>query len=205
LLLFLATAPFCCSLNLNEKETMSELGNSTTIDEAIATCDTQIVEHRRRASHILQALWFGFLILFAGAVAFSLILYRPQMGASVPDEKAISALLSSPLVLAILAIFIVVFGVLMSVYRFHLNEVAKAEHYKLGFMRIRIAAHNTALGYKTEVRAALTDQAFGFQPATLLFKSKSVESPLPGHPTSDAVALILDKILAKFDLVEKKK
>jgi hypothetical protein len=60
-------------------------------------------------------------------------------------------------------------------------------------------------GYQSEVRQALTDQAFNHTTQNGIFKTKLVESPLPGHPTSDFAALLLDKILARFDIVEKKK
>ena len=91
----------------------------------------------------------------------------------------------------------------MSVYRFQLNEVAKAEHNKIGFLRIRIAAHNASAGYQTEVRQSLTEQAF-LAGANTGSKAKLVESALPGHPTADITAAVLDKVLQRFDLVEKK-
>jgi len=94
----------------------------------------------------------------------------------------------------------------MSLYRFHLGEVSKAEHYKVGFLRVRIAANNTSEGFLSEVRSALTDHAFVFQPTGGIFgRSKKVESPMPGHPTSDFSALVLEKILDAIDIrVERK-
>lgn len=182
---------------------MDESKETTSVDIAIAACDAQIANHRQSASNVLRMLGTGTATLVICVVAFGIFLFQPL--ARLSEDKAVSALFSSPFIFAILAIFTIVFGVLMSVYRFHLNEIAKAEHYKIGFLRIRIAAHNAAHGYQSEVRIALTDSAFTYAPQTGLFKAKSVESPLPGHPTSDVAALMLDRILARFDLVDKKK
>ena len=106
---------------------------------------------------------------------------------------------------AIVGVFIVVFGVLMAVYRFHLNEIAKAEHNKIGFMRIRVAANKYKReGFHTEVRQSLTDRAFDYTSSTLLGgKGKKVESPLPGHPTSDISAMVLNKLLEGLEVRKK--
>lgn len=143
------------------------------------------------------------LAVVMGLVGFGYMLFRPFIGLS--EQTAVSTLFSNSVIFALLAIFAIVFGVLMAVYRFHLHEISKAEHYKIGFMRIRIAANNTSPGFLSEVRLALTDQVFSFQPSSSgLVKGKHVESPLPGHPTSDISAMVLDKLLDKFELVEKK-
>ncbi|MCD1597027.1 hypothetical protein [Rheinheimera aquimaris] len=99
-------------------------------------------------------------------------------------------------------LFVVVFGVMMAVYRFHLNEISRSEQLKVGFMRIRIAANNhDNQGFSTEVRMALTDNAFTFQTG----KEKKVESPLPGHPSSDLGALLVNKLLESVDFKVTKK
>jgi hypothetical protein len=99
-------------------------------------------------------------------------------------------------------VFIVVFGVMMAIYRFHLNEISRSEQLKVGFMRIRIAANNFEnKGFSTEVRMALTDNAFTFQTG----KEKKVESPLPGHPSSDLGALLVNKLLDSVDFKVTKK
>lgn len=173
----------------------------TTIDDAIATCDDQIASHRNSGTRILGVLVGATGVLVLAITVFGWLLFQPL--ARLSEDKAISALFSGPFIYAILAIFTIVFGVLMAIYRFHLSEIAKAEHNKIGFLRIRIAAHNSSQGYQTEVRQSLTDQAFS-PGAGAQLKAKVVESPLPGHPTSDVSALVLDKILHRFDLVEKK-
>ncbi|CAA0099763.1 Uncharacterised protein [Halioglobus japonicus] len=99
-------------------------------------------------------------------------------------------------------LFVVVFGVMMAIYRFHLNEISRSEQLKVGFMRIRIAANNhDNQGFSTEVRMALTDNAFTLQTG----KEKKVESPLPGHPSSDLGALLVNKLLESVDFKVTKK
>jgi len=105
----------------------------------------------------------------------------------------------------LVGVLIMVFAISMSIYRFHLNEIARAEHYKVGFMRIRVAANNyDKEGFHTEVREALTDKAFDFSTSSF-FSSKKVESPIPGHPTSDLSAKILNKLLESIEVGVKKK
>ncbi|MDD2700288.1 MAG: hypothetical protein PHH36_03525 [Sideroxydans sp.] len=127
----------------------------------------------------------------------------PATSVEIP---VLSAQLSNSVLWGVFAIFVIIFSVVMSIYRFHLNEISKAEHYKLGFMRIRIAASNSKPTYQSEVRISLTDHAFAYEkPSHGLFKNKHIESPLPGHPTSDLATHLLDKMLDKFELVERKK
>jgi hypothetical protein len=180
---------------------VADPSSKTTIDEAIATCDVQITQHRKSGSATLLALAGATLLLVLAVCTFGWLLFQPL--ARLPEEKAISALFSGPFIYAVLAIFAIIFGVLMAIYRFHLTEIAKAEHNKIGFLRVRIAAHNSSPGYQTEVRQALVDGAFSAG-SGLGQKTKVVESPIPGHPTSDVAAAVLDQVLRRFDLVEKK-
>lgn len=199
----------------------------STTDKAIQECDGMISAHRRASSRIIAIGATLFLMLiFIGVLIVQGVNILAQRSVALEatealylkpaanDQKqrasseitAISTQLSSSILWGAFAIFIIVFSVLISIYRFHLNEISKAEHYKLGFMRIRIAASNSGTEYQTEVRKALTDSAFAYEkPAHGLFKNKHVESPLPGHPTSDVATHLLDKILDKFELVQRKK
>ena len=94
---------------------------------------------------------------------------------------------------------------MMSIYRFHLLEGAKAEHAKLGFLRIRIAANNTSPGFQSEVREALTKGAFDYQQSGgFLAKKGKIESPLPGHPTSDLTTAFINKLLDNISITIKK-
>ena len=102
-------------------------------------------------------------------------------------------------VFAILSAFTVVFGVSMSVYRFHLNEISKTEHYKIGFIRIRIAAESKRKGYQSEVRSALTDRPFDPPARAGLVSRNVVSNPMPGNPSTDALTSVLNKILERID------
>lgn len=175
-----------------------------SIDQAISTCDNYIKEHRTASRNLL------FLLILLLGTLYSSITYWLIDGANYhPSAGGIVASTNTEtqtVIYAVVVIFTIIFGVVMSLYRFHLNEISKAEHYKIGFIRIRIAANNNSPGFQSEVRQTLTEQVFSFQPASSgFFKSKNVESPLPGHPTSDIATLIIDKLLDKFELVEKKK
>jgi hypothetical protein len=173
-----------------------------SIDRAILTCDSYIDEHRRNSNRMLMLLVQIGVVVLSGLIGFVYIFYRQLFGAI--DQTAASSPFLNTIIFSLLAIFVLVFGVLMSVYRFHLNEISKAEHYKIGFMRIRIAANNNTDGFQSEVRQSLTERAFAFHSPSGIFKGKNVESPLPGHPTSDVAAVILDKLLDKIELIEKK-
>lgn len=112
-------------------------------------------------------------------------------------------LISKELMLGFVGLSVLIFSVFTGMYRFHQKEIAKNEHHKLGFTRIRIAANNADReGFKDEVRTALTLNAFSV-PADSLFgnKEKTVESPVPGHPTSDLAAGIVNKLLEQVEIV----
>jgi hypothetical protein len=102
-------------------------------------------------------------------------------------------------------IFIIAFSVLTSFYRFHQKEVSKYEHYLIGFHRIRIAANNSSNKFEDEVRTSLTRDAFVYETHAGLFtKNKKVESPIPGHPTSDLATYMVNKIFDSIEIREKK-
>jgi hypothetical protein len=103
------------------------------------------------------------------------------------------------------AIFILIFGVFTSLYRFHLKEISKHEHYLIGFQRIRIAGVNSSTKYDDEVKISLTKNAFYYESEGKAKQSdKSIESPIQGHPASDIATNLLNKILEKFEFKPKK-
>ena len=116
-------------------------------------------------------------------------------------------LISQELMLGVVTLSILVIGVFTSLYRFHQKEIAKNEHYKLGFLRIRIAATNNEHdGFKDDVRSSLTLNAFTI-PSDGLFdrKDKKIDSPVPGHPTSDITTGLVNKLLESVDVVFRPK
>lgn len=125
----------------------------------------------------------------------------PSLESPYPEIHKSSVQSVDILYYILFGIFVIIFGVMMAVYRFHLAEIAKAEHYKIGFMRIRIAANNIEKGFLTEVRLALTDSAFdNGKVLSATGRTKKLESPLPGHPTSDVGTAILNKLLDQVEV-----
>ena len=123
------------------------------------------------------------------------------------DKYTPAPLISKELMIGFVGLSVLIISVFTGMYRFHQKEITKNEHHKLGFMRIRIAANNADReGFKDEVRAALTLNAFSV-PSDSLFgkKEKEIESPLPGHPTSDLATGMVNKLLEQVDVVLKPK
>jgi len=118
-----------------------------------------------------------------------------------PKER----LLDSSLQYILYGIFVLIFSVLISLYRFHLKEVQRYEHFLFGLLRIRIAANNSDLGFGDEVRTALVKDAFSLADNSIFKKDKKIESPIQGHPTSDITTLILNKIIETVDITAKPK
>lgn len=101
------------------------------------------------------------------------------------------------------AFLVVILGIIASTYRIHLREISKNEQYKLAFLRIRIAANNaTTPGFDGEVRTALTRNPFDVYPEDLSFsRRRKMESPIPGHPTTELATSILNRILDEVEIV----
>jgi hypothetical protein len=103
----------------------------------------------------------------------------------------------------IYGIFVLVFGVLTSFYRFHVKEAAKYEHFVIGFHRISIAGTYSTTKFDDEVKASLARDAFLADQK--MSKQSKVESPIPGHPTSDIGTALANKLLEGFDVLAKPK
>lgn len=93
------------------------------------------------------------------------------------------------------AVFILLIGIVTSFYRFHLKEVSKNEQYRIGFQRIRIAGNNSSTKYDDYVKYYLSKDAFlfGNKPS-----KEMIESPLPGHPSSDIATFGINKIVEEI-------
>lgn len=101
----------------------------------------------------------------------------------------------------IYGIFILIFGVISSFYRFHLKEISKQEHYLIGFHRVRVAGNNSKTKYDDEVKISLTRNAFEFN----IGKNEKISNPMPGNPSSDIAITLLNKVMDKLEFKEKKK
>lgn len=90
------------------------------------------------------------------------------------------------------AIFTLVFGVLMAIYRHHLVEISKCQYFRIAFMRIEAATDDILNGEdKSVLKASLADRAFDYRSG----KEKKVEGPLPGYPASDTTTAIINRLL----------
>jgi len=113
--------------------------------------------------------------------------------------------IDNSIIYIIYGVFILVFGVLTSLYRFHLKEIAKYEHFLFGFERVRIAGNNSKSGYDDEVKISLSKDAFSPEVKVESKEIKrQVESPIPGHPTSDLAAALFSKILSAVEIKPKR-
>jgi hypothetical protein len=114
----------------------------------------------------------------------------------------------SPVVAYVIgAVFIVIFTVMMSQYRFHAVEASRMAQYQLGFMRVLVAGRRAKYpGYQSEVRVALTQGAFDIatQQGLLSRRETRVESPVPGHAASDISARLLEKLIESVEVTIKK-
>ncbi|ENG7507377.1 hypothetical protein ABVD54_005120, partial [Vibrio parahaemolyticus] len=151
--------------------------NISGIDGAIGFCSERLKHHQRRSQfHFmlsLAALMFGAMVVF---YSYGL---RPDAAST-----------SSTLTLS--AFCVVAFGVLMALHRYHLTEISKYEHYKLAFARLNIAQSFDERAID-QIISSLTVDAFNVKGGAS--NNGSVQSPLPGHPTSDLSALLVGKLL----------
>jgi hypothetical protein len=183
-------------------ESMSEEVNS--IDVSISALENYVVKNQESAKRLLSYLMV-FSVSILMLISMFYIFPSAFFKATETAAKAEITKIPESIMFGVFAIYVVVFGVLMAVYRFHLNEVARSEHYKMGFMRIRVAANNFSdQGFNSEVRESLTKDAFVYNPSTVFSsKDKKIDSPLPGHPSSDLTAIVLNKLLDGIDVKKK--
>ena len=165
------------------------------IQNAIKEYEVFIEDERRRAQRV-GIIAIGSMVFIAACILF--VLLRMEFVQTKMGELGLTNYIFG----GIFVSFAFVFGVLMSIYRFHLNEAAKAEHYRIGFIRIRIAAESDREGYQTEVRGALTQDAF--RPPIMTRRKGQIESPLPGHPSSDLATVFLNKLIDTVEIKPKK-
>lgn len=163
-------------------------------DRAISRCDEHIESLHVSLRFIVRKIYLAIVVML-GILIFFLWYLRAEK-----EEQVFIVI-----IFAILAVFAIVFGVLMSMYRFQLNEISKTEYYRIGFMRVRIAAYGTFDGYQSEVRRVLTDRAFTAPARQTLGSRGAIESPLPGHPGSDAFTVLFNRLLDHFEIRDAKK
>jgi hypothetical protein len=104
------------------------------------------------------------------------------------------------------ALLIVFVSVFVGLYRTHLREIIRNEAFLFALLRIKAAAPGGNEAIDPEVKACLLKDPFEVpREPSILRREKKIESPLPGHPTSDLSALLLNKVLDQVELVMKPK
>lgn len=163
----------------------SDEQSKKTIDYAIDFCKEYVTYHSKKSVQVLLASLYTVLGSAFG-IAF---LFRSDFQFNVINT----------IVFAVVAILSVVFAVLMANYRFHLHQVAKFQHFTIGFLRIRIAGNVSKSGFQGEVREALTKDAFVYSEPS---SGRKIANPVPGHPSAEVLTEIADRV---FALVERRK
>jgi hypothetical protein len=100
----------------------------------------------------------------------------------------------------IYGVLIFLIGLQTSFYRFQLKEISKYEHFLFAFSRLRIAGNNYQEGFADVVRESLAKDAFVVLQEKPISKKQRVESPIPGHPGSDILTLLLNKIFENVEI-----
>lgn len=114
------------------------------------------------------------------------------------QQLSINGLQDKNVLLFAFGVFVLVFGVLMAVYRHHLIEISKCQYFRIAFMRIEAATDESLSGKNNSLlKASLVNRAFDYRSG----KEKTVESPLPGHPAFDASTEVVNKLL---EVIESK-
>lgn len=167
-----------------------------SIDAAIESCQKMEEKHSFSASRILTIvlmLTLTLITILAVVFLFPFLFKFSKETINVPDS----------VLYVFLAIYTLTFSILMAVYRLHIGEAARLQHHKIGFMRISVAGNNSDIeGYQSEVREALTKNAFEYQ--TLSAKKGKVESPVSGYPASEITTTVLNKVLDGLEIVTKR-
>lgn len=206
-----------------------QVETTDSIEVAIDECVEYIDAQRSSARQLLELLGFIGIAVIALLITFVFFIFNDQRNSRhelrAEVDRAITTAvkeiakngkiltpitISTPresssgtyniIVFAILSAFTVVFCVLMAVYRFHLNEVSKTQHYKIGFIRIRIAADSGRKGYQSEVREALAHMAFTVPGRLSSAGRNAIESPVVGHPASEFSTTLLNRILESIEI-----
>ena len=174
----------------------NETQEKKSIDVAIDSCEKMENSHSASARKILSIvlmLTITLITILAVVFLFPFLFNTTELSLKVSDS----------VLYVFLAIYTLTFSILMAIYRLHIGESARLQHHKIGFMRIRVAGNNSDLeGYQTEVREALTKNAFEYQ--ALSIRKGKMESPIPGHPGGEITTAILNKLLDSIEVVTKK-
>ena len=173
-----------CAMNQSATEITE---TKAQFDAANELCENHIADHRIRAQNSVCVVILIFMILI-GLLWFSQdsLDFR-----NAPLPKGFVIFSGSIL------LFSVFFFLASALYRIHAREIIAYQHYQFGLHRIRLAAESAGkIGYKSEVRTALTLRAFDPPVESGVFaRGKKAENPLPGYLPAEAVTSIVNALI----------
>ncbi|QQS04462.1 MAG: hypothetical protein IPK50_19555 [Fibrobacterota bacterium] len=121
-----------------------------TMDDAREFCESKASHHNRRATSFLISAYF----VLAIAIYSAMFAFFTEVG------RGVSATADAKVIICLILAAISLIGIFIAHYRFHVNEAAKMDDYRIAFLRIRVAGRNYQKGWGSEVRTALTEDAF---------------------------------------------
>lgn len=180
-----------------------------TINNALTLCQESLRRNRFGAFYSIMALLFAWVIL--GGSLFGIYnsistthdwhtteLAKQVAGQNSENAKNIIEYASKLpetrkfLLYLLIALLTIITGIIISFYRYYLNEVSKYEYLRLGFLRIAVAYANSSPMYKDIVMIELAHKAFELD--TVAQKKGRSDTAQTGHPVYDSVKQILEKI-----------
>jgi len=114
--------------------------------DAYGWCERYAKYHR-----LLAGILFSILACIISVILISIgfFIYDPTRFEKSKDFMYIFYIIAAP-----------IFGVCVGLYKFSIKEVTRNQHFLLGFKRMYIAGSSHTDGFGTEVRKALTTDAF---------------------------------------------
>ncbi|TGK04027.1 hypothetical protein EHO59_10955 [Leptospira semungkisensis] len=202
--------------SIAEKE-IEESSWQESFDEGIEICDNVISKNKWRANIFL----FGALLLLltVGASILEVLSYsksssKPNAADAIEIMKSANAdsvksyfnlfTDKSPetIIISLVLLLISLVGIMLALYRFHIGEANKYEHFKIGLIRTRIA-----LVFASDENlpiASLVDNVFNYSDRNMSGKSK-FQSPIPGSFASDSLSVVVNKIDVLIDVLRNSK
>ncbi|MCW7460396.1 hypothetical protein ND856_19000 [Leptospira bandrabouensis] len=195
-----------------------EIENSSwqkSFEQGIEMCDKATKDNRKKAN---QFLLLAMLLLFSfSTIIFNILLFTNKI--SLPNHLEALELMrggnaesvknyfnlfdqksNDTTIISIVILLISLVGIMLALYRLHIREANKYEHFKIGLIRIRIA-----LVFSSEENlpiASLVENVFNFNDE----KNKNkFSSPIPGALTADSIVLFMNKIDLFIETLKNRK
>jgi hypothetical protein len=180
-----------------------------TINKALALCQDSLNRSRFGAFYTLIVLAFSWLLIGGSIFGIYYAMSSSHDWRTIDLAKAVASQNSETakniidyaaklpetrkfLLYILSALLTIITGIIISFYRYYLNEVSKYEYLRLGFLRIAVAFRNSSPMYKDIVMIELAHKAFELD--TVTKKKGRGDATQTGHPVYDSLKQILEKI-----------